>query len=130
MVESLSERASDGLARIMGSWKFVLLQALFLAVWFSANLLLSWSWRWDPYPFILANLVMSAQAAFTAPIIMMSQNRAAAQDRSTLHADLKLDEESLRLIQLIEERSRLLLSRDDVNKNLEDPPDGLVSRGS
>jgi len=110
MVVSLSERASDGLARIMGSWKFVLLQALFLIVWFSANLILSWSWRWDPYPFILANLVMSAQAAFTAPIIMMSQNRAAAQDRSTLHADLKLDQDSYNLLVQMKEKIDGLVS--------------------
>ena len=113
MVESLSKelsvRASDGLARIMGSWSFVLGQALFLLVWFILNVGF-FTWQWDPYPFILANLAMSAQAAFATPILLMSQNRASDRDRSTLQHDVKLDEEALVIL-----------------KNLEEKIDGLVS---
>lgn len=97
-----SERAADRLAEVMGSWRFVIGQAVFLFAWFVLNLFLSWSW--DPYPFILANLVMSAQAAFATPILLMSNNRAAASDRRTLQTDVLLDRESLEILKRIEER--------------------------
>lgn len=98
-----SERAADRLAEVMGSWKFVLGQALFLTAWFAWNGL-HMTGAWDLYPFILANLVMSAQAAFTAPIIMMASNRAAANDRRTLHEDVRLDEEALEILRRLEEK--------------------------
>lgn len=88
----------------MGSWKFVIGQALFLSLWFAANMILVVQYKWDPYPFILANLVMSAQAAFATPILLMSQNRAAAQDRRALLHDLKLDEDSLKILKNLEEK--------------------------
>src|SRR5215213_5397291 len=62
---------------------------LLLGVWIAAN---AWAWlsRWDPYPFILLNLVLSFQAAYTAPIIMMSQNRQAATDRLNAQIDYQV----------------------------------------
>ena len=101
-VSRFSERASDRLAEVMGSWKFVIGQAVFLTLWFVINTALSWAW--DPFPFILANLVMSAQAAFATPILLMSQNRAAAADRRTLQNDVRLDQESLEILKRIEEK--------------------------
>jgi uncharacterized membrane protein len=86
----------------MGSWIFVLGQAAVLTVWFVLNA--SAPWRWDPFPFILANLVMSAQAAFATPILLMSQNRAAATESRRLQYDVKLDEETLERIKRIEEK--------------------------
>jgi uncharacterized membrane protein len=105
------DRASDRLARFVGSWEFVLGQATLLVMWFLWNTLLPEWLRFDPYPFILANLFMSAEAAFATPILLMSSNRAAASDRSALHEDLKLDQESLELI-----------------KHMAEEVDGLVSR--
>lgn len=101
-MSKFSERAADRLAEVMGSWKFVIGQAAFLATWFTVNL--SFSWGWDLYPFILANLVMSAQAAFATPILLMSQNRAAVADRRTLHEDVQLDRDALALLKEIKER--------------------------
>lgn len=101
-MKSFGERASDGLARFVGSWRFVILQAFFLAAWFVVNVVFV-AWAWDPYPFILANLFMSAEAAFTAPIIMMSQNRSAAADTTMLEEDLKLDQDSHAVLKRIEE---------------------------
>lgn len=98
-----SEQAADSLAKVMGSWKFVIGQAVFLAAWFALNGLFGTKAP-DPYPFILANLIMSAQAAFTAPIIMMSQNRAASADRTTITNDLEADRESLEILKRIEEK--------------------------
>ncbi len=98
-----SERAADRLAEVMGSWKFVLGQAAFLTAWFVWNGL-HMTGAWDLYPFILANLVMSAQAAFATPILLMSGNRAAAADRRTLHEDVQLDRDALTLLREIKEK--------------------------
>jgi uncharacterized membrane protein len=63
----------------MGSWHFVLVQATLLLLWLVLDSL-AWLRDWDPYPFILLNLVLSFQAAFAAPVIMMRQNRQAVRD--------------------------------------------------
>jgi uncharacterized membrane protein len=74
------ERIADGFATMMGSWAFIITQSLILAAWIVVNVV-AWINHWDPYPFILLNLALSFQAAYAAPIIMMSQNRQAAKDR-------------------------------------------------
>lgn len=88
--------ASDRVARIVGSWSFVLIQSFILAIWVVLNITAVLR-HWDPYPFILMNLILSLQAAYTAPIIMMSQNRQTAKDRVEAHNDylinLKAEEE-------------------------------------
>ncbi len=80
------QRAADRVAQIMGSWKFVLIQTFLLFIWAVLNTI-AWINHWDPYPFILMNLVLSLQAAYTAPVIMMSQNRLAEKDRIDAHND-------------------------------------------
>jgi len=97
---SLGARAADRLASIVGSWGFVLGQAAFLAAWFTFNTV-AWFVHFDGYPFILANLAMSAEAAFTGPIILMSSNRAAAQDRKTFTSDLLNDQETNQMVKAI-----------------------------
>ncbi len=77
---TFGERLADRFAEIMGSWRFILIQSLLLAVWVILNIT-AFVNRWDPYPFILLNLALSFQAAYAAPIIMMSQNRQADKDR-------------------------------------------------
>jgi|SRR5438445_13292734 len=111
MVEQLSigQRAADRLAAIVGSWSFVIGQALFLAAWFMLNTV-AWFTHWDSYPFVLANLFMSAEAAFTGPIIMMSQNRTAEMDRQILHKDFLEDTETNLLVERIADH--LGVSRD------------------
>lgn len=88
--------ASDRVARIVGSWSFILIQSFMLAIWVVLNITAILR-HWDPYPFILMNLILSLQAAYTAPIIMMSQNRQTAKDRVEAHNDylinLKAEEE-------------------------------------
>jgi uncharacterized membrane protein len=78
---TLSERISDDLANVGGSWMFISGFAAALAVWIALNLLLGNHGAFDPYPFILLNLVLSCLAAVQAPIIMMSQRRQEAKDR-------------------------------------------------
>jgi uncharacterized membrane protein len=75
-----SQRAADWFAAMMGSWKFLITQSIILVIWAVLNVA-AWFHHWDPYPFILMNLMLSIQAAYAAPIIMMSQNRQAARDR-------------------------------------------------
>jgi uncharacterized membrane protein len=78
---TLGERLSDKMASFGGSWPFVILFGLIVILWMTINLSFLASRPFDPYPFILLNLVLSCLAAIQAPIIMMSQNRAEARDR-------------------------------------------------
>jgi uncharacterized membrane protein len=77
---SVGERAADRVAAAMGSWRFIIIQTLIVGVWIGVNLV-AVALRWDAYPFILLNLLFSTQAAYAAPIIMMSQNRQSQVDR-------------------------------------------------
>lgn len=78
---SSGQRVSDKVAQFGGSWKFIILFAFILAIWICYNVLVPGKDRFDPYPFILMNLVLSCVAALQAPIIMMSQNRQEEKDR-------------------------------------------------
>ena len=77
---TFGERLADHVASFGGSWKFIIMFGVFLAVWVGLNLLLART-AFDPYPFIFLNLVLSMLAAIQAPVIMMSQNRQSAKDR-------------------------------------------------
>ena len=90
---TLPQRAADILAAAVGSWKFIVIQSVFLVIWVILNIA-AWRYRWDSYPFILMNLVLSLQAAYTAPIIMMSQNRQADRDRLEAHNDYELNKKT------------------------------------
>ena len=68
------DRLADYVANLIGSWRFIIIQTTFVAIWMSLNVI-GFLAHWDAYPFILLNLVFSTQAAYAAPIIMMSQNR-------------------------------------------------------
>jgi uncharacterized membrane protein len=78
---SLGERVSDKVADFGGSWKFIISFSVIIFIWISVNALALLQKPFDPFPFILLNLVLSCIAAFQAPIIMMSQNRQEAKDR-------------------------------------------------
>lgn len=97
---SLGQRAADGVASVVGSWKFIIIQSVILTGWVILNIT-AWVSHWDPYPFILMNLVLSLQAAYTAPVIMMSQNRQVSRDRLEAHNDYQINqkaEEEIRAI--------------------------------
>ena len=79
---SYGERLADQVVSFMGSWRFMIIQAIALSAWIGMNAFwLMAASQWDPYPFILLNLVLSFQAAFTAPLILMAQNRSTTEDR-------------------------------------------------
>lgn len=94
------QKAADSVAQFMGSWKFVITQAIVMVGWFALNAT-AWALAWDPYPFILLNLAMSAEAAFATPLLLMSQNRAAEMDREILHKDFLEDTETNRIVEAI-----------------------------
>ena len=87
---TFGQRAADILARFAGSWAFVISFAIFLIGWIMANLLLL-KQPFDPYPFILLNLILSCLSALQAPLIMMSQNRQEEKDRKRSEGDYKIN---------------------------------------
>lgn len=78
---TLGERWSDKLVNVMGSWKFIISQTIFLFVWLILNAFLVYGLKWDPYPFILLNLMLSFQAAYASPVILMAAQRSDSKDR-------------------------------------------------
>ncbi len=126
---SFGQRLADRVARFGGSWKFISWFAVILAIWIGINLVLAGRARFDPYPFILLNLLLSCLAAIQAPVIMMSQNRQEEKDRKrnendyvvnlkaeieirTLHQkiDLLMQEQFKKLIESQAEQIKLLQS--------------------
>jgi len=89
---SSGELLADKVTKLVGSWKFILVQSSILLFWMIVNVILAKnSEAFDPYPFILLNLMLSFQAAFTGPIVLMSQNRQSAKDRLTMAEDFESD---------------------------------------
>ena len=88
---TFGEHLSDKIAEFGGSWKFIITFGSVIAVWIVLNVLLLLNRGFDPYPFILLNLILSCLAALQAPVIMMSQNRAEARDRLRAENDYKVN---------------------------------------
>jgi uncharacterized membrane protein len=109
--KTLSVTMADSFAAVIGSWKFIIIQSVILGFWVTLNVV-AWNYHWDPYPFILMNLVLSLQAAYSAPIIMMSQNRMAERDRLEAHHDylinMKSEEEVRLILEHLEAQDRVL----------------------
>lgn len=106
---TVGQRAADAVARTMGSWSFIILQSILLTSWVVLNVVAVIR-HWDPYPFILMNLVLSLQAAYAAPIIMMSQNRQEAKDRIRSQHDYKVNLKAELEIRHLHEKVDHLLS--------------------
>ncbi|MEM4379117.1 MAG: DUF1003 domain-containing protein [Thermoplasmatales archaeon] len=92
------------IAEIIGSWRFILGQSIFLCAYVLLNTVAPESWHFDPFPFIFLNLVLSFQAAYTAPIIMISQNRMAEADRIASKKDRENTELILKSIKRLEKK--------------------------
>jgi uncharacterized membrane protein len=121
---SLGNRIADAVANGMGSWKFIIIQTILVLVWMSINLI-GFIQHWDPYPFILLNLLFSTQAAYAAPIIMMSQNRQNERDRvqakadydTNLQAKLEIEQITLKLNSLeIEKLDKMILMLEEIRR--------------
>ena len=85
---NFAQRLADNVANGMGSWSFIITQSIIVAIWMVLNII-GFIRHWDPYPYILLNLLFSTQAAYAAPIIMMSQNRQSERDRIQAAEDYK-----------------------------------------
>ncbi|WP_112804793.1 DUF1003 domain-containing protein [Ensifer sp.] len=88
---SVGDRLADAIARVGGSWSFILGFCGFLVVWVILNTILLVAGAFDPYPFIFLNLLLSMLAALQAPVIMMSQNRQAERDRFAAAKDYEVN---------------------------------------
>ena len=98
---NLGERIADAVAAGMGSWRFVIIQTAILVLWGILNSVGWWQWKWDIYPFIAMNLLLSCQAAYSSPLILMSQNRQAARDH------MRDDTEAVEVDQLVRNQEEL-----------------------
>jgi uncharacterized membrane protein len=113
---STGERIADGAARVVGSWRFIITQTVLVVLWLVLNLI-AWAYRWDPYPFILLNLMFSVQAAYTGPILLLASNRQSVKDRAVAQRD---DEELGVIFKLQHEQMEILaLLRDAQDKHSE-----------
>lgn len=100
---TVGQRMADWIARFAGSWKFILLQTALVIVWMVANLV-GFMYHWDPFPFILLNLLFSTQAAYAAPIIMMSQNRQSERDREQALSDYETNIDAKKEIESLQKQ--------------------------
>ncbi len=102
----LGARIADRVTDFLGSWRFIVIQTVFVAIWLTGNIYLLFNF--DPYPFILLNLAFSTQAAYSAPLILLAGNRSAKRDRMTLeHAAKESDIEE-------EQNERLLKGNTEI----------------
>ena len=118
-------RLADSVAKGMGSWRFIIIQTVFVIIWMGLNLVAYFN-HWDAYPFILLNLLFSTQAAYAAPIIMMSQNRQNERDRvqaqsdyqTNIEAKLEIEALALRLDKIeVEKLDKIIMLLEEAKNN-------------
>jgi uncharacterized membrane protein len=109
---TLGQKLADAVANGMGSWVFIITQASLLILWIVVNSI-RFFFHFDPPPFILLNLILSFQASFAAPVIMMSQNRQSEKDRLTAQndyqTDMKGEEEIRHIMEHLDHQDSLIL---------------------
>ena len=106
---TVGERIADNAAALVGSWRFIIVQTILVAIWVILNII-AWDYKWDRYPFILLNLMFSVQAAYTGPILLLASNRQAATDRALAQRDdeelgviYKLQQEQMEILGLVKD---------------------------
>jgi len=107
---SLADRLTDRVAQFGGSWAFVLLSVSVILVWVTTNVIWYRNQGFDPYPFILLNLILSCVAALQAPIIMMSQNRQEEKDRRRARSDFMINLKSELEVRSLHSKIDLLIA--------------------
>jgi len=101
---TFGQKLADNIAGFGGSWKFIILFAIFIFVWMLINVVFLLNKAFDPYPFILLNLILSCLAALQAPVIMMSQNRQEEKDRERSKQDYMVNLKSELEIRMLHEK--------------------------
>jgi len=114
---TFGQKAADKVASWVGSWKYIIVQSVVLIIWMILNVV-SIIEHWDPYPFIFLNLVVAFVAVYTAPIILMSQNRSEERDRKKFEIDLATDRKSEKEIEEIKTQLNRI-EHDKIKKILE-----------
>lgn len=104
---TMGDRMADSLADSVGSWRFIVSFLIFIFLWMGLNVVAAVH-HWDPYPFILLNLVLSCVAALQAPVIMMSQNRLETRDRLRAENDFEVNVKAELLLEHLTEEIELL----------------------
>ena len=107
---TLGQRAADSIAKFAGSWAFIFSFSGILILWMVVNVLLA-AGAFDPYPFILLNLVLSCVAAIQAPLIMMSQNRQEEKDRRRAENDYKVNLKTEIMIEDLYDKVNAILAK-------------------
>lgn len=97
---TFKQKAADWVARTVGSWNFIIWQTIIFGTWAVLNIA-GWFHHWDPYPFVLMNLVLSLQAAYAASIIMISQNRESERDRLRMCHNCMVNEKAEEEIRIV-----------------------------
>jgi uncharacterized membrane protein len=105
------QRLADTVATTIGSWRFIIIQSTAISLWIAGNVIAG-AGAWDPYPFILLNLLLSFQAAYTAPAIMMSQNRQSELDRRHAESDYEINIKAELEIELLHEKIDVLKEKE------------------
>ncbi len=103
-VRTVGQKVADKVAAFGGSWKFIILFGVFILLWIMANIYLLLNKGFDPYPFILLNLILSCLAALQAPVIMMSQNRQEEKYRERAKKDYMINLKSELEIRMLHEK--------------------------
>jgi uncharacterized membrane protein len=103
-VRTLGQQLADSVASFGGSWKFIIAFGIFILIWILVNAFWLLNKGFDPYPFILLNLILSCLAAFQAPVIMMSQNRQEQKDRDRAKKDYMINLKSELEIRTLHEK--------------------------
>ncbi|MFV8373574.1 DUF1003 domain-containing protein [Flavobacterium sp. LB2P74] len=103
-VRTVGQKVADNVAAFGGSWKFIILFGVFILLWILANIYILLNKGFDPYPFILLNLILSCLAALQAPVIMMSQNRQEEKDRERAKKDYMINLKSELEIRMLHEK--------------------------
>ena len=98
------QKVADSVAAFGGSWKFIIMFGIFILLWIMANIYILMNKGFDPYPFILLNLILSCLAALQAPVIMMSQNRQEEKDRERAKKDYMINLKSELEIRMLHEK--------------------------
>ncbi|MFN2462782.1 MAG: DUF1003 domain-containing protein [Candidatus Dormibacteria bacterium] len=105
-------RLANSVTGVMGSWKFIIIQTVLVVFWVALNII-GLIAHWDPYPFILLNLMFSVQAAYASPLILMAGNVAAARDRDLWEHDYKVNQDAYAKIESIEKRTQEMVEAID-----------------
>jgi uncharacterized membrane protein len=125
---TVGQKIADKVASFGGSWKFIIMFGVFILIWISLNMIWLLNKGFDPYPFILLNLILSCLAALQAPVIMMSQNRQEEKDRDRAKKDYMINLKSELEIRILHEKiDHLILHQQQELLELQEVQIGMIN---